>query len=75
MSGNSERIKALEDCLSELVKVLQECSEDLSSYIDQEYSHRINYREQHIKFDRDMEIVLRAASLISKAKGILQFKT
>jgi hypothetical protein len=61
-------------CINKLADILQECADDLSTHIDEEYKTRDMYREQSIKYNRDMEVVTRAIEAIAQARSLIRNK-
>lgn len=68
ISEIQKRNNDLVSVIEEIIKAMQECLEDLTQYIDAEYPHRGQYRDETRKHQRDMDIVYRSTLLIIKAK-------
>lgn len=46
---------------------LRECSDDLATLIDDHYAGTLHYPSQKRRYDRDMDVVLRARAILNSA--------
>jgi len=61
-------IERLRATIAELVAALEPCADDLKAMVEHYYSRTLDYPSQKLKYDADMEPVLKAYTAIAKAE-------